>query len=152
MADDPFAQYQNAFQSIVPPAGIQVQPTAPVQLSPEQVSQARYDRFLIDRGVNPNTIGTATIDRDTGQMVVPSIAQEQKAIHYLNQANAAKGDLVRAAHWARQNRDADGYLKYKQAVRDTDNLTRGTNYESKLRYFLELAAANSVPSANGFTG
>ena len=149
MADDPFAQYKNAFQSIAPPAGVQVQPTAPVQLSPEQVSQARYDRFLADQGVLPNTIGTATIDRDTGQMIVPSIAQEQAAVSAVNQRNAQKGDLLRAAHWARQNRDADGYIKYKQASRDMDNRV-GKSYESKLRYFLDLARANSVPSANGF--
>jgi hypothetical protein len=150
MAADPFARYQNAFQSIVPPQGVSVQPTAPVQISPEQVAKARYDSFLMDQRINPNTIGTATIDRDTGQMVVPSIAQEQKAIHYLNQANAAKGDLVRAAHWARKREDADGYLKYKQAVRDADNVTRGTSYESKLRYFLAMAQAKATPSANGF--
>lgn len=150
MADDPFSQYQNAFQSIVPPQGVVVQPSAPIEISPNQVASDKYDRFLIDQGINPNTIGTATIDQSTGQMVVPTIAQEQAAVSANNQANARQGDLIRAANWAAQRGQGDKFLEYKDAIRKMNNQRGGENYSSRLAYF--LAMANPTPTANGFSG
>lgn len=152
MADsDPFAKYENAFQSIIPPEGTvaPVQNTGQVAIDP---GLSRYNRFLIDQGVNPNTIGTALMDRDTGQMIVPTIAQEYRAINMNNQANAAHAKLLRAQHMAWQDRrPADALANY---VRAQDlNAKRGeSDYISRLQYFLEpiLRANLPPPSANGF--
>lgn len=155
---DPFEKYQDAFQSIVPPAGITVQASAPVALSPDQEAQSRYDRFLVDQGINPNTIGTATIDPHTGGLIVPTVAQEYAAINASNQLNAREGDLRRAAHMAWQRGHGDTAMEYKAKARDLNN-KRGGSYESRLAYFLQAAreaAANAsyitLPSANGFSG
>lgn len=148
---DPFAQYANAFQSIIPPEGVPVQPAVPVTISPEEVSLSRYNQFLTDQGINPNTIGTATIDRDTGRMVVPTVAQEYAAVNRNNQENAMEGDLKKAARSAWRHGQTDKALEYETQVRELNN-ARGSSYEDRLRHFLSVGASSPpIPSANGFS-
>lgn len=164
MEEDPFVKYQNAFQpyqdafqSIVPPQGVQVAQAPAVAVTPDQASLSRYNKFLVDQNINPNTIGTATIDRNTGQMVVPSIAQEQFAVRQNNQANARQGDLIRAARRAHARGETDKFLEYKQSIRELNNERgrgRGDSYEDRLAYFLAMAQRATPPprpSANGFS-
>lgn len=149
---DPFAQYANAFQSIIPPEGVPVQPTAPVTVSPDAIQLSSYNKFLTDQGINPNTIGTATIDRDTGRMIVPSVAQEYAAANESSKKNALEADLRRAAQKAWQRDQTDKAMEYEAQVREM-NIDRGSSYEDRLRYFLDMARAAppTTPSANGFS-
>lgn len=150
---DPFAQYANAFQSIIPPDGVPVQPAAPVSISPEGVMLSKYDRFLTDQGISPNTIGGATIDRGTGRMIVPSVAQEYAAVNANNQENALEGNLRKAARASWRRGDTERALEYEGQVRDMNN-ARGKSYEDRLNYFLAMARAATpppIPSANGFS-
>lgn len=152
--DDPFAQYANAFQSIIPPDGVPVQPVAPVSISSDGVLLSNYDKFLTRQGINPNTIGTATLDPGTGRMIVPSVAQEYAAVNANNQENALEGDLRKAARLSWRKGDTDRALEYEGQVRELNNARGGSSHESRLRYFLNMAQAASpppIPSANGFS-
>lgn len=153
---DPFAQYANAFQptnafqSIIPPEGTVSQPAT---ISPEGVLLSKYDQFLTDQGINPNTIGGATLDPNTGGMVVPTVAQEYAAVNRNNQENALEGDLRKAARASWRRGDTERALEYEGQVRDMNN-ARGKSYEDRLNYFLAMAQAASpppIPSANGFS-
>lgn len=155
MADDPFAKYQNAFQSIVPPQGVQVAQAPAIAVTPDQVALARYNKFLMEPGrmINPNTIGTATIDRDTGRMIVPGAAQEYAAVNRNNRQNKLEGDLRKAARLSWRRGDAEGALDYEAQVSELNN-KRGASYEDRLAYFLAMAQRATPPprpSANGFS-
>lgn len=158
---DPFAQYADAFQptsafqSIIPPDGVPVQPVTPVAISPDGVLLSKYNQFLMEPGrrINPDTIGTAAIDRDTGRMIVPGVAEEYAAANRNNRENALEGDLRKAARSAWRRGQTDDALRYEGQVREM-NADRGSSYESRLRYFLNMARATSpppTPSANGFS-
>ena len=60
------------------------QATQPIAVAvPSDPSKARYDAFLRSKGINPNTIGHATVIN--GKMVVPSV-EEQYAVRNANYA------------------------------------------------------------------
>lgn len=91
------------------------------------------------------------MDRNTGEMIVPTIAQEYRAINMNNEANAAHAKLLRASHMAWQGRrPADALANYGRA--QDLNAKRGGDYVSRLQHFLEpiLREINLPPSANGF--
>lgn len=151
MAYDPFEKkYQTV--TVSPPAAIDV---APVSSDP---GLQRYNQFLISSGIDPNTIGTAVMDPNTGGLIVPTIAEEYSAISANHQANAHESELVREADEAFQRGQGDKALGYKKQLRDLNN-ERGSSYESRLAWFLNearraAATASSIalPSANGFSG
>jgi hypothetical protein len=58
-------------------------------------SAERYNKFLVRRGINPNTIGTATLN-DQGGLDVVSPIQEEAAMRTRDQANQLASTLNRA--------------------------------------------------------
>ena len=64
---------------------------------------AHYRTFLDRSGRDPNMIGPATIDRLTGKMEVPFIAEEERAQRLQNEANFRYGEAKRDEQWARKH-------------------------------------------------
>lgn len=150
MADDPFARFQNAFQSIVPPQGVSVAPQIVASADP---GLATYQAHLVRQGIDPNSIGTATINRSTGRMDVPSVVQEYAAVNRNNRQNKLEGDLRKAARLSWRRGDTERALDYETQVSELNN-ARGSSYEDRLAYFLAMAQASTPPprpSANGFS-
>lgn len=140
---DPFRKWGSAFSSINMPeyaGGIQ-------EITPDQARAVAsetgdprldaYRNFLRDQFIDPDTIGNAVIDRQTGRMNVPTARQEELAMRLKDRDNAREGDFIRAGA--------------KQAAREFNeqrgNAINPASFEGRFRYYLDKIMGRR---SNGF--
>jgi hypothetical protein len=162
--EDPFAKYQNAFSSIVPPVGTlenpvtSAQPLVVYSPAPSETGDPdldKYRQFLRDQFIDPDTIGGATLDRSQGsgatpKMTVPTVKQQYAAVDLKDQENKREGELRRAAQEAMAKGRTDLAIPFLDEIRNM-NAKRGGSAEERLKYYMgQLYSPRS--SANGFKG
>jgi hypothetical protein len=108
-----------------------------------------YNKWLIDQGINPTTIGGAKLvagPQGERMMDIPSINQQTQAAQTLGQVHARHADLMRAAQMeSRRNPTLSAQLK--DAARNIFPQT--SSYENNLRGYLDLIRPDVLKSTAG---
>lgn len=108
----------------------------------------KYRRFLYEGGINPDTIGGATINRQTGKMEVPRLAQQNAAVSAKDMA-AAQDSRLRNAAYAMQKRDPGGAAALLNLA-SQQGAQYGPSYESKINFWQRVLQNAGLNRANGY--
>lgn len=136
---------------------VPVEAVAPEVLTTGDPGMDRYNAFLRDQFISPDTIGGAYMDPTSNKMIVPSMRQQEKAMQANNAANAYIGDLLEVADYYQPKVTRGGDKGQPVVAADAMNkvrelnLKRGSSYEDRMKYYMnQMYPATKIPS-NGFS-
>lgn len=152
--EDPFEKYGRAFSSLgaisdLPPPPVDVQPPPQAQNAAENADLARYRNFLLDQFIDPDTIGGAIMDRNSGRMIVPTIKQQEMAMKLKDRDNREEGDMMQWIRNAQSRGDNATATAISNRVR-AGNMERGPSFEERYNYYLQKIMGRGSNRSNGF--
>lgn len=116
----------------------------------EALKIGQYNRFLLDSGIEPNSIGNATVD-ENGRMEAPSIAMETAARDQVNRLHGVHNKYANAAGRLRQNNPAASLALDQEADSVAPNVAQNRSSQGNLQYWLnKLRSYRGVQQSNGF--
>jgi len=118
----------------------------------------RYNAFLEEQGINPNTIGAARLTGRSSNRSLdnPSLIDQRRAVGAANMANAQEGSLRAASIAARRRGNPVLGMELLDQAQSLQEMQGGRSYEANRAWWQEQFAGNSPfreymqRRANGF--
>lgn len=128
--------------------------TAARQQGEKNASRDRYNAFLEESGINPNTIGGSRLTGSMGERTLqnPSLAQQQSAVDAANYTNAQEGRARIAARRAFQRGDGGMWADIMGGVNQANQYRGGGRSAEQQRSYWMDRILGAMPYRREFWG